>query len=161
MFYCNQKMKPFIKQYKNRSVHSCHKGITKTWHTADGQKLHIFSGPFFCLTYDLKHHSPGSDLSEFEYNGNEYYLCAKKKKHRAVMDGMDMMISLKRELTRKYPDSGFTIILFVNEECRRSRESVQIRFYKDRNDGFTFPHRSIEEWRIPVLVWKSSGKKEQ
>ena len=34
-------------------------------------------------------------------------------------------------------------------------ESVEVRFYKNRPNCFEFPIESIDQWKQPILIWKS------
>ena len=108
-------MKRYLKLYSKKIISNRKKeyqtNITELRKTIkDNEEYFIFTcDSYFC--FEEKEIDKTKDLSEYEWEGNEYYKCSNAFHHKALIEALFFMISLKRELTWKYKKTNFTIVL--------------------------------------------------
>ena len=167
MLYCNKKMNKYLKLYSKKYIdlRNCHyqTNLTEMRKTIlDGDEYCIYlNDHFFCFEereiYRIDNNWLMSDLSEYEWEGNEWYITSEVFRHKAMMKAIHFVISLKRELQQKYKDRKFTIVLIGGMSSNPFEESAQVRFYMNRPGCFEFPIEKIPgSNHQPMLAWKSN-----
>lgn len=106
----------------------------------------------FCFS-DKKVRYRGKKLSEYEYEGNEYYIPGKNVE-KLLVRGLEIVKGLECQMKIKYLKTKFDIILIIDEGDLEEEPCLWIHFYKVRKGFHLFDTRRINEWNQPVIIFR-------
>lgn len=106
----------------------------------------------FCYS-DKKVRHRGKKLSEYEYEGNEYYIPGKNVE-KLMVRGLEIVKGLECQMKIKYLKTKFDIILIIDEGDLEEEPCLWIHFYKVRKGFHLFDTRRINEWNQPVIIFR-------
>jgi hypothetical protein len=97
----------------------------------------------------------GIDLTNFEWDGNEVYICidTESEIYSTLKVGLIAVNSWKNILKLKFPQVQFDIVMSISDGIEfRITPSITLRLYAIRNEYHYVEADSIENFTQPVLI---------
>ncbi len=114
--------------------------------------------PYWCVSdfcgMDAAVPSADTDLTELEWNGNEFMLDMSDSIPDLLNAGLLLLIRWKEQMEREFPETPFDIVLSVDEGEDGVPPSVTLRFYAVR-DGVHYvepTQESMDGFAQPILL---------
>ena len=105
----------------------------------------------FCLSNEKNVIDTGSELSNFEWEGNEIFI-SEQGVIAVAAKALGTLEQLKVQMTKDFPDAGFDIVISLDIEDIVMPPSATVRFYKIRENYHNVALDELEAYSQPVLV---------
>lgn len=97
----------------------------------------------------------GIELTDFEWDGNEIYICISKEEEIYPVLKVALMAvnSWKNILKYKFPSVQFDIVMSISDGIEfEVTPSATLRIYAIRNEYYYVESDSIEKFKQPILI---------
>lgn len=148
----NRKMKKYVRKAKKRAFIHFKRDLIEKRYNLYHEEYYCFKDNF-CLEYDAeKLNIRGNRLSDFEWEGNELYISNHHFDNNIIVRGIFLVLNIRKELKRKYRGVPFDIILMADTNKLGFVTSIQIRFYKVRENQSIISRNDLEKCKQPILI---------
>lgn len=98
-----------------------------------------------------------TELSDFEWDGNEIYITSSVDLTSIVKEALIIMEQLQSQMINEFKETVFDIILSVDLGDNEILPSSTVRFYAIRDNYHIVESNTLEDYSQPLLIMQTSN----